>query len=683
MSDSDVELQEYDLTMAQSNTYWTSESLLKALDVGFRNQLKNDSPKSVQPPQIKVPLREHQRAIIQAMAEREKASLEGFTCGKITTYTSYGVLGDEVGSGKSLAVLGYIALMKNNNQYANKCRMLLPNSRPCFFTVYTKEYKNINGSSLVIVPHTIFRQWQDYCKSQTTLNYLSIKSTKDILPLAKNDDTTKKERESLVTKLKTADVVLVSNTLYGELQYWIDQYNLEESLTENHILWRRIFVDEVDTIHIAGTARRLNAPFVWFITATWPNFLMDGCVIRPSVLNYYNQNINSYTHSLGEWLKSEIGNESLANVSTNTNPYTNYYGGRVTWLRIKSKRFFDQYTSMHTLRAMVLLMCSKEFLNESRQMPQLIEKTILCEQPATWRALSGIVNSQIQNMLHAGNVEGALQELGVPTDTSINLIEAVRAEREKELSRLKKTLAFKETMEYSSPQIKEQALTSLKSKISSVEKQLATFESRMTEQIAEECPICYDDPKQTSAIITPCCHRIFCGSCILQSLARAMNCPMCRANIKTTELTQVVKDKKEKKKDKECKKVLTKPKQLIKFLKENPTARVLVFSRYENPFASLEQECELEGITHHTLRGNKDVIAATIRSFDKGEKRVLFLPTETMGAGLNLVNATHIVLLHAMTPEEEKQAIGRAYRLGRTANLEVIRLLHEGETYSS
>jgi SNF2 family DNA or RNA helicase len=33
-----------------------------------------------------------------------------------------------------------------------------------------------------------------------------------------------------------------------------------------------------------------------------------------------------------------------------------------------------------------------------------------------------------------------------------------------------------------------------------------------------------------------------------------------------------------------------------------------------------------------------------------------------------------------MTPEEEKQVIGRAYRLGRTDVLNVVRLLHEGET---
>jgi len=38
-----------------------------------------------------------------------------------------------------------------------------------------------------------------------------------------------------------------------------------------------------------------------------------------------------------------------------------------------------------------------------------------------------------------------------------------------------------------------------------------------------------------------------------------------------------------------------------------------------------------------------------------------------------------VILLHAMTLEEEKQILGRAYRLGRTETLQYIRLLHPDE----
>jgi hypothetical protein len=290
-------------------------------------------------------------------------------------------------------------------------------------------------------------------------------------------------------------------------------------------------------------------------------------------------------------------------------------------------------------------------------------------------------------MIHAGNIEGALQELGISENTTTNLVEAVTLEREKELDRLQKTLAFKSSLEYATPQAKELALATLQSKITSIQSQLVSIRERITTTQSEECPICYDDPKANSGTMTPCCHRLFCAACILQSLSRGLSCPMCRSPIQTNQLVQIVDEskvnKKKSKKDDGPQRLLTKPRQLLKFLKESPEARVLVFSRYDNPFVTLERECDGEGISYHTLRGNKDVIAATIKSFEKGEKRVLFLPTESMGAGLNLVSATHIVLLHAMTPEEEKQAVGRAYRLGRTDPLQVVRLLHEGETIAT
>jgi SNF2 family DNA or RNA helicase len=285
-------------------------------------------------------------------------------------------------------------------------------------------------------------------------------------------------------------------------------------------------------------------------------------------------------------------------------------------------------------------------------------------------------------MIHAGNIEGALAELGVDANTSMDIVEAATAEREKELDRLRKTLAFKQTIDYATPKAKEEALASLQSKILHIEAQLKTFKERLTSTSTEECPICYEDPKQNAATLTPCCSRIFCGGCILQSLTRGLTCPMCRTEIQTNQLVQIVEKEKaaKKKKKEEAPKLLSKQRQLIQFLKENPQARVLVFSRYENPFINLEADCDSGGITYHTLRGNKDAIAATIRAFEKGEKRVLFLPTQSAGAGLNLVTATHIIMLHAMTPEEEKQVIGRAYRLGRTLPLNVVRLLHQGET---
>jgi SNF2 family DNA or RNA helicase len=655
---------DFEFVEENSTPYWSSDALLKALDLAFKNQLTAESPKAEQPHEIQISLRDHQKALLYAMAQREKESQKGIVWNGSRTFANYGVLGDEVGTGKSLVVLSHIAQMKQNT-HIHKQRILASASTTNFFTIYTKRYSSEKKPALIVVPHTIYRQWQMYCKKQTSLNIFYAKTHKDIDALFNFTDLSgvKQSRERLVETIKTSDAVLVSNTLYSALQ---------AGAVNNLIDWSRAFVDEADTIHITNSSPRLyNSPFVWFITATWPNFILNGCCIRPLLLDYYNTHTTRYTPELGQWLKNELGEP------------TTMAGGRTTWLRIRSHGWLKSYETTHSYRAIVLLTCSAQFLSASRQMPVIQEQTILCQAPASFAAVSSLVNPRIQSMLHAGNVEGALQELGISSDTSMNLVEAVTKEREKELDRLRKTLAFKQTMDYATDAAKQLAIQTLESKIKSVEIQLQTFKARLSSTATtEECPICYDDPNQNSATLTPCCHRIFCGACILRSLTRGMTCPMCRASIHLSSLTQLVPETKRKKKE-APQTYLSKPKQLLKFLKENPTARVLVFSRYENPFISLEHDCEEAGISYHTLRGNKDVIASTIKSFEEGNKRVLFLPTQSMGAGLNLLSASHVILLHAMTPEEEKQAIGRAYRLGRTEPLHVLKLRHEGETLLS
>jgi SNF2 family DNA or RNA helicase len=124
---------------------------------------------------------------------------------------------------------------------------------------------------------------------------------------------------------------------------------------------------------------------------------------------------------------------------------------------------------------------------------------------------------------------------------------------------------------------------------------------------------------------------------------------------------------------------LKKTEQLLNLMKLNPTGKFLIFSRFDNPFIQLSQEIEAMKLTVKLVKGNKDVIAQTLKSFQKGDTNVLLLNSIQAGAGLNITAATHVILLHAMTHEEEKQILGRAYRLGRTEPLEVIRLLHPDE----
>lgn len=86
-----------------------------------------------------------------------------------------------------------------------------------------------------------------------------------------------------------------------------------------------------------------------------------------------------------------------------------------------------------------MIQCRKSFLDESQKMPPILYETILCEQPAVQRALGGILTKEVEDMLHAGNMEGVLEHLGITSDQNMNLVDAFTAERQKELERLQKT----------------------------------------------------------------------------------------------------------------------------------------------------------------------------------------------------------------------------------------------------
>jgi SNF2 family DNA or RNA helicase len=123
----------------------------------------------------------------------------------------------------------------------------------------------------------------------------------------------------------------------------------------------------------------------------------------------------------------------------------------------------------------------------------------------------------------------------------------------------------------------------------------------------------------------------------------------------------------------------TKNETLLLLLKQNPKGKFLIFSRYENTFEMIHTAVEKMNVSVKHLKGSKDTIASTLRQFEAGTVRCLLLNSQFAGAGLNITAATHVVLLHAMTHEEEKQILGRAYRAGRRGPLEFIKLLNKDE----
>ena len=616
----------------------------------YKRSLTSDSPCADVPiNSLKVPLRTHQQAALYEMEKRERSLLGGLDCSGETLYSSYGILGDSVGVGKSLMVLGHISRLSTIPPLKASITMGNSSSDNVFSTKYNEFTDLSEAGSLIIVPHTLFRQWADYIKKQTNLKALVIDKRKCF------------ESESFKADLIAADIVLVSNTLYKEFSKW---------QRDEEIRWKRVFVDEADTIHIVNGYPRPETRFTWFITASWMNIIFPNDSL-------YMQKTTLLTHVFApnakySYLKPHF---DYLYLSTRTYDYMRY--------SMTSYNFFKGLVNgSHRLRGNLVLRCDDAFIQQSISLPPLYRTNILCKIPLTQKIISQAIPAEVQQLLHGGDIAGAMNALGIKTEDTTSLIDAVTKNLQKESARLKATYEFKASLEYSTPQAKEFALKSLTDKIKEKEAAIKGIQERIEGFKNEMCPICYDEPGE--AIITPCCSRIFCGQCILMCLTRNPTCPMCRtANIQK-QLTKVVSNKEvttivdsgESVPDDGLEK---KPETLMRLFRDNPQGRFLVFSRYDNPFTSMESTIDALGVKVKQLKGNKDAIAATLRAFQGGDLRCLLLNSHYAGSGLNITAATHVVLLHAMTHEEEKQILGRAYRMGRTEPLNFIRLLHSDE----
>lgn len=633
-------------------SYYTSQTLkvFQTMATVYENSLTKDS-KCVDAPMnsLKVPLRLHQQAALYAMEQKERSLLEGLDCSGEKLYSSYGILGDSVGVGKSLMVLGHISRLPVMSPLKGSVSMGKNSSDKVFSTKYSHFTDLSEAGSLIIVPHTLFRQWADYIKKQTNLKGLLIDKKKCI-----GTDTFKED-------VKNADIVLISNTLYKEFSKW---------QRDNDIKWKRVFIDEADTIHIISGYPRPEARFTWFITASWMNILFpnETLYMQKSILLTHVFSVNA----IYSYLKPHFDE-----IYRSTRPY-DYIRFNMT-----SYNFFrEMINGEHRLRGKVVLRCNEELIEQSISLPPLYRSNILCKAPLTQRIISQAIPIEVQQLLHGGDIAGAINALGVKSEDTTSLIDAVTKNLQKELARLKATFEFKASLEYATVQSKETALKSLTDKIKEKEDAIKGIQERIDGFKNEMCPICYDEPKE--AIITPCCSRIFCGQCIIMCLTRNRSCPMCRQeniqkNLKrvvdkgdTTTIVNtsepLIEDSLEKKSE-----------TLMRLFRENPQGRFLVFSRYDNPFTEMETTIESLGIKVKQLKGNKDAIASTLRAFQGGDLRCLLLNSYYAGSGLNITAATHVILLHAMTHEEEKQILGRAYRMGRTEPLYFTRLLHEDE----
>jgi len=601
------------------------------------NSIRQESPRAPQPPHIKTPLRPHQLATIEAMRKKEIAFQKGYQHERETLYSKYAILGDRAGVGKTLTVLSHISQMSTYPLQAPTdapVRLHEESTGGLFSTCQEPEPETL-FDSLIVVPYYIYRQWQETIKNDTQLKATFLKTTRDL------------DKDDLIRSFHSSHITLVSNTLLNPLM---------KSLKARGIVlpkWRRVFYDEADTIKLASGCIHPAANMTWYITASYKDLVFADSHFSSYV---FNQLSSAYINTLIPELRN------MVNSHINNHP-------SIVFMKTESYPFFSNHLkTRHPLRHHTVVRCCDKFIDNSIQLPQLIEEVIRCQSPALHDLVAYVIPQAIKDMLNAGDTKGALEGLGVSPHTPTTIVEAVTNYKRREIAQLNTALA--------QPGLPENTAREMSGKIRQIEAHIIRIGEKMKEITKEVCSVCYEPPEQ--AVVSPCCSNIFCGSCILQWIVRHLDCPLCREPIHPNDLKAVSANTAIATPLTPPPVVPTKMEALLNILEAHPEGKFLIFSRYDNPLEDIRASIQERFPIQH-LQGNKDIIARQIAEFEKGPTKILLVKSNTSVAGMNIPFATHIILLHKMGLAEEYSILGRSYRLGRNVPLRFIRLLHDRE----
>lgn len=205
---------------------------------------------------------------------------------------------------------------------------------------------------------------------------------------------------------------------------------------------------------------------------------------------------------------------------------------------------------------------------------------------------------------------------------------------------------------------------------------------------SQKCAICMGSISGHDSGVTKCGH-IFCFNCVKPHAEKTGKCPTCQKPLKSNEILQLeVKLPETKEEEKEMKdkqllinKVGTKLANLIFFLK-NSKDHSIIFSQWDDLLRKVGDVLDEYGIKNVFCKGNVWQRDKAIREFNsKDDIKVIMLSSESAASGTNLTKAKNVILLdpvhgtYEYMRNTEWQAIGRAYRMGQTQEVNVVRFI--------
>ena len=534
----------------------------------------------------------------------------------ISISTNVGILGDMVGYGKTLTALALIANNDINNIKVNDIysKNFANNNSYSYLNISTKnlflqQNNNFLNTTLIIVPRgPVYIQWLNMIKKETSLKVLAI----DNINFIKRSMPVKNNNNinDIIEYFNSFDIILIKNTTFKLLYSYYG-----DTITK----WKRIIIDEAHDI-IRNISIDIKYNYLWLISGTYEDLIK----------NFHN------------------------------------YSNNIIYSNITKELFNNEFINL------MLIKNNTNFIKKSFDLPEPIEKYYLCKLSNNINIIKNFITDNILDKINAGDIIGAIKELGGKNEKEDDIIELVLKELKRDLFNKEAEKNYINSMDISN-ETKLIKLKNIDNEIQQQEEKINNLKERISYISTKSCSICMD--LITNPIMIECTH-IFCGGCLLKWLKNNRNCPYCRNSINNMNKLIAIVDNNYK--DVEKENIFSKEATLIKIISDKPNGKFLIFSKNENSFEKIKQELTINSYNYELLKGNTTHMMNVLNKFKNGDINIILLNTQYAGSGIDISDATDIIIFHNMG-NDKNQAVGRAQRVGRTTNLHIHNLCYSHE----
>ncbi len=562
-----------------------------------------------------VKLYPHQRISIHEMEKIESTKLIKASGSIFKTSTQTAIFGDHPGYGKTYSICSVI---KRNKLVYKPEQVVCYNNTSSMTTLGTLyEDSNVIKTTVLVLPLGIVKQWKD-ALDKFDINYLVVN-----------------KKAASKADVKEYDVVIVTSTMY---KHFYD-YN-----TDKPIVFKRLIFDEPDSTYVAKF-QPLESLFRWFVTGT------------------------PYR---------------IASVYDRKNPCNQICG----WLR----SFGLSQNIEHFVFANRL-----NLIEESIKLPAIVERKHRFAYTRMQSLAMRHVGRDVADAIRNGDMNDAATLMGwngehVDITTCITMKYKNRiAELEYEIRgvKLRKERQIQMGHNTQSYTFYDDRIQHLKCRILSIQDCIKEVEKEREEIINAECSICIE--KCELPVMTKCCNSVSCRDCLMSWFSQSprQNCHMCRKVLTKDSIINLTDEKEGDKKEgdkkegdkkegdeKEEDEIVSKQATILRLLQRgDENSRWIIFATSMWSFNSLNDSIltspTVQSLGSEQLKGSTTAIMNTLKRFKDGTTKILLVNNDHNCAGINIIEATDVIIHDSTSTDQELQCIKRAHRMGRTEPLTV------------